>query len=276
MERLKSVSEEYARVGQITQSSAISLCETRKESIQAIREVESYVNTLANTPREFHKQWAEVHIYIDRFQGILDIEYDDMKNAKTSGGIAGAGALAGAGVAAFGPTAAMAIATTFGTASTGTAIVSLSGAAATKAALAWLGGGALVKGGAGIVGGKALLALAGPVGWAIGGTALVSGALFARKKNAALAEKAQRETIDVIKKTKVLEALTLEVLELKALTEALKRGLLEVADALKDRAPKDYRAFSETQRQDAGSLVNNAHTLSALINKTVGEESKHV
>ncbi|MGW8444460.1 hypothetical protein ACWGXJ_26515 [Paenibacillus sp. S33] len=44
------------------------------------------------------------------------------------------------GVAAFGPTVALAIATTFGTASTGTAIATLSGAAATNAALAWLWG----------------------------------------------------------------------------------------------------------------------------------------
>ncbi len=46
-------------------------------------------------------------------------------------------------LSAFGPAAAMAIATTFGTASTGTAIAdTLFGAAATNAALAWLGGGA--------------------------------------------------------------------------------------------------------------------------------------
>ena len=37
----------------------------------------------------------------------------------------------------------MGVATTFGVASTGTAISALSGAAATNAALAWLGGGAL-------------------------------------------------------------------------------------------------------------------------------------
>lgn len=66
----------------------------------------------------------------------------------------------------------MAIATTLGTASTGTAISALSGAAATNAALAWLGGGALATGGGGVAAGEAFLALAGPVGWAIGGTEL--------------------------------------------------------------------------------------------------------
>jgi hypothetical protein len=47
----------------------------------------------------------------------------------------------------------------FGTASTGTAIATLSGAAATKATLAAIGGGALAAGGLGIVGGVGVLAL---------------------------------------------------------------------------------------------------------------------
>lgn len=47
---------------------------------------------------------------------------------------------------------AMAIAVTYGTASTGVAISSLSGAAATNAAAAWLGGGSIAGGGAGIAG----------------------------------------------------------------------------------------------------------------------------
>ena len=45
----------------------------------------------------------------------------------------------------------------FAVASTGTAIGSLSGAAATKATLAWLGGGSLASGGAGIAGGMTVL-----------------------------------------------------------------------------------------------------------------------
>ena len=81
------------------------------------------------------------------------------------------------------------VATTFGTASTGTAISSLSGAVATKAALAWLGGGALSAGGAGIAGGQALLALAGPIGWGIAGTSVGLSAIFQGHKNKELAEK---------------------------------------------------------------------------------------
>ena len=78
----------------------------------------------------------------------------------------------------------MGIATTFGVASTGTAISALSGAAATNAALAWLGGGALAAGGGGMAAGSAFLALAGPVGWAIAGVSVVaSGLLFFKTKS---------------------------------------------------------------------------------------------
>jgi len=54
------------------------------------------------------------------------------------------------------PTAAMWVATTFGTASTGTAISALSGAAAESAALAWLGGGTLAAGGGGMTAGRSV------------------------------------------------------------------------------------------------------------------------
>ena len=54
-----------------------------------------------------------------------------------------------------------------GTASTGAAISTLSGAAATKATLAWLGGGTLAVGGLGVAGGVVALGVIG-VGGAYG------------------------------------------------------------------------------------------------------------
>lgn len=69
-------------------------------------------------------------------------------------------------------------------ASTGTAISTLSGAAATNATLAWLGGGSLASGGLGIAGGTAVLGglVAGPL-LAIGGAVMASKA--AEKKDEA-------------------------------------------------------------------------------------------
>ena len=55
------------------------------------------------------------------------------------------------------PAAVSTLVASVGTASTGTAISTLSGAAATKATLAWLGGGALAAGGFGVAGGVVVL-----------------------------------------------------------------------------------------------------------------------
>ena len=78
----------------------------------------------------------------------------------------------------------MGIATTFGVASTGTAISALSGAAAMNAGLAWLGGGALAAGGGGMAAGEAFLALMGPIGLAIAGVGIITGGfLFWKNKN---------------------------------------------------------------------------------------------
>ncbi len=65
----------------------------------------------------------------------------------------GAGSIAGSSLAV----GSWAIVTAFGSASTGTAISLLSGAAATNATMAWFGGGALAAGGAGMSGGMAVL-----------------------------------------------------------------------------------------------------------------------
>lgn len=68
--------------------------------------------------------------------------------------LTGAAGLASGGLATVGL---MSLATAVGTASTGTAIASLSGAAAMSSTLAWLGGGAVSAGGLGMAGGVAVL-----------------------------------------------------------------------------------------------------------------------
>lgn len=80
---------------------------------------------------------------------------NEVKQAKSwlKGGVAGASAAAAA------PQAALLGVQALATASTGTAISSLSGAAATNATLAWLGGGSLAAGGGGMAAGLAVLNL---------------------------------------------------------------------------------------------------------------------
>jgi hypothetical protein len=160
----------------------------------------------------------------------------------------------------------MAIATTFGTASTGTAIASLSGAAATNAALAWLGGGALAAGGGGMAAGNALLAMAGPIGWTIGGVALVGSGVFMNMNNAKIAEEATEKQGEVLKEIYSLKRVGEEVKQLSEQTKKLSDACLATLEYLQKKAPKDYRQFSQEQKELLGQLVNCIRSLSELLN----------
>ena len=271
VKRLEDVNREYQNTTRDVAGKAKRLHNLRQKAArETIQNAEDYVNTLANSPKEFEKSVSELKISFKRFDSILrSIEASD-NVAAVSGSTAGAGIAGGAGVAVFGPTAAMAIATTFGTASTGTAISALSGAAATNAAVAWLGGGALVTGGGGMVAGNALLALAGPVGWTIGGVALTAGAIWAFSKNKDIAEVAEKEARDIMTKVTRLKTTGHEIMRLHGLTDRHSKGANKQLSYLKKNAPEDYRMFSHDLKAELGALINNIRSLAKVLNKRVG------
>ena len=137
---------------------------TKEEEVQILKE-------LHLIDQNMNIKDAEKKIKAER------VDMEKMTNALTSavtGSLAGLAASGGAylGVGAL------------ATASTGTAISGLSGAAATNATLAWLGGGSLASGGLGMAGGMAVMGglVAGPL-LAIGGSIFASKA--AEKKEEA-------------------------------------------------------------------------------------------
>ena len=152
------------------------------DSLNALQE---HFDKIRNMPSDKKLEYEMLQkIRMEWKQQAEKIEADYKQTTVKTAGKGAAGVGAGVAVVTMGPTAAMGVATTFGVASTGTAISSLSGAAATNAALAWLGGGALSAGGGGMAAGEAFLALAGPVGWAIAGIALLgSGIMFFKAKS---------------------------------------------------------------------------------------------
>ncbi|MGQ4648457.1 hypothetical protein [Lyngbya aestuarii] len=267
--RLKAADQEYQTIAADVMAGATKLYEKRQATAKyTILACEQYVNTLANSPKEFDKSVSEFKVEYDNFTNeVQQINTEADKAAKVSGSITGAGTVAGVGFAAFGPTAALAMATTFGTASTGTAISALSGAAVTNAALAWLGGGALATGGGGMAAGNALLALAGPVGWAIGGTALLGSAFLLGHNNAEIAKKATEETAKIKEKTATLKAAREEIAKLLALTQKHVEGVDAGLNFLKTKAPKNYQHFSTEQKLELTTLINNIRSLSQLLNK---------
>ena len=242
------------------------LHENKEGAVRILKDVETFINLLANKPREIEKIASEVAVRRNAFEKEVEQLAIEAKEADKMGkGIAGGGLLAGAGVAAFGPTASMGIATTFGTASTGTAIATLAGAAQTNAALAWLGGGALTAGGAGMAGGQAFLAMAGPVGWAIGGAALVGGGLLANSKNKKIAEKAEVQTREIKTETMKVSKIKTKILaEIKAVVP-LCDGVNRTLNGLKCTGKRDYKFFTDDEKDALMELMNSSEALSKRI-----------
>lgn len=248
----------------------IRLYVERNRTIDLIANVECLINSIANHPKEFDKDFQMIREERQKFTESCDYAERDIQNARKAASGAGAGLAAGASVAFMGPTAAMWVATTFGTASTGAAISTLSGAAAANAALAWLGGGTLAAGGGGVVAGQALLALAGPIGWTIAGAGLL-GSIILFSKNKMESNKQKSEEIEQVKQN------TERVREMDRQMETLMNETSQVRNGLTDSYHNgltlysgNYSDFSTEDKELLGSLVNNARTLSVLLNKTIG------
>lgn len=238
----------------------------------------SYLNSMKNKPEDIVVKIEKIKIEFKKFENaIFQIKAEFDKTAKSSTGLGAAGVAAGAGVAAFGPTAAMAVAMTFGTASTGTAISALSGVAATNAALAWLGGGAVIAGGGGMTAGSAFLALAGPVGWAIGGTALLGAGLFARSKNKKAAEEAFSRATEIRAHTQILKATVEEIKKTNSLIARTKNELNSMCYQVMNQTAgynHDIKQISKdtTLLSTLMVLINNTHSAGELLNRPIGAQ----
>ena len=129
-------------------------------------------------------------------QMLMNIENASLNaNEVAKAGFASIGTGALVGVAAYGG------AMMFGTASTGTAIAALSGAAKTNATLAWFGGGAKAVGGLGMAAGKLVLAgvVVAPI---IAVAAVIAGAKG--KERLAEAKKVHEEAENAVSKMKTI------------------------------------------------------------------------
>lgn len=273
VEKLKKEVTNYENAQKNVQKATLNLHNSRISALEVIDNVERYINSIANTPKEFDKEFEAIRINTASFKALSEITYDEKLMIKIAGGGATAGVAAGVATAAFAPTAAMAIATTFGTASTGAAISGLSGAAATNAALAWLGGGALAAGGGGMAAGNTLLALAGPIGWGIGAVSLVAGGVFASKKNKEAAIKADKERLEISKEHRKIDAIQYEIVELTSTTKKLMNELYEMITIFTNGAQDitSFEQYSSDQKQELIAIINNTSSLSNLFMKEIGK-----
>lgn len=238
--------------------------------------IQKLFDEIRNVPGEKRLEYEKLKkIRLNWKQQAEKIESDYKNAVAKNAGKGAAGLGAGIAVAALGPTAAMGIATTFGIASTGTAISTLSGAAATNAALAWLGGGVLAAGGGGMAAGNAFLALAGPVGWAIAGVALVgSGFLLWKGKS----DQNRLEEIFTLISKRDVKSYEIAIVEINERISRIKdeSQKLNCASERTRAFGLDYNLMTEAQQYELGSYVNlmNSST-QLLVNPITGLQPKY-
>lgn len=247
------------------ESEGIALYQSRLRSIDLLDLITELVNSIANTPKSFSEDIEEISHEKRNFKESESFACEELNSVRESAASAGAGVAAGMAVASIAPSAAMWVATTFGTASTGVAISTLSGAAATNAAMAWLGGGALAAGGGGIAAGSALLAMAGPIGWGVASaTLLTSIALFVKKKHDIAKEK-HEELLDVKQNTEALRETMAAIKALGKKTDSLREELSASFMSACRLHGADYLSICDDEKLALGSLVNNAKSLGILL-----------
>ena len=202
----------------------------------------------------------------------LHIDQKDFEELKELGNFAiqvAGGVTAGAAGGALTAIGAYGAAQTFAAASTGTAIASLSGAAATNATLAFFGGGSLAAGGLGMAGGMMVLGglVAGPALLVMG---LITGAKSQEKLDQALINKAQAEEI--------MEALQVASDQCSAIRRRaylfysllahLDTYLLPLVWQMEDIIAKegtDYRTYSPESKKVIMAAASNAGSVKAVL-----------
>ena len=132
------------------------------------------------------------------------------------------------------------------------------------------GAGALAAGGGGIVGGEALLALAGPIGWAIGGSALLGAGLILNGKNKEAADKIEEQILEIKKEMMKIMKLDIKVLmsekEIKEISNNIENGFELI------KYKNDYNQFSIENKEKLATLMNISESLSTKIGEFVSNE----
>jgi len=249
-------------------SSCDKLYQQRCLCVEDMDKIGAFINSIANTPKDFEQKIKRITKEKDKFKETEKYAKESMESTIKSGIGVFTAIGAGGAFAGIAPSVAMSIATTFGSASTGTAISALSGAVAEKAALAWLGGGALSAGGAGVAGGEALLALAGPIGWGIAAAGAGISFISLSVKNRKIADKAVEEAKKIAGYRAVVVNSNEKVLDLLNKTETLYHNLDKQYHDLAYLESADFNKLSSDVQISLGTLVNNTLSLAELINKT--------
>jgi hypothetical protein len=254
-----------------TASSLKSLGKLRltTESTQMKRFVDAVAKVNQVSYRNIELDGKQIDIQAPDFKDIESRSYQAADLLKDGIGAVSSGILTGIGAGG--------LATQIGVASTGTAISSLSGAAATNATLAWLGGGSLATGGMGVAGGTAILggAIAGPV-------IAVMGFAAAKKSEKALTDAFSKEAEileaneQVRNGTSVLRNIQRRAEEIREVIDMVS-GHFEIVlgrteRLLRDKAELQQQLTAEAAQKEQDYLQS--HWLKRLWNRLIGKKPK--
>ena len=171
VEKLRKSLAEHETVRQEVEQASVRLFEERQRAVaEVVEPVEGYVNRLARSPKEFDRSVREYRIEIDRFKSTVRRIETEAKRSEAIGGGAGvAGAMAGGGwLHSVRPWPWRWRRLSARRRREPPSLRCPALLPPTRPSPGWAAG-ALAAGGGGMAAGHALLALAGPVGWTVGG-----------------------------------------------------------------------------------------------------------
>lgn len=262
VEELKKEKEAYQAIFHNTMADLISLHGKRAEATELISEIEHYVKSLSNVPKEFEKMIGEAKVNKIMFESeleMIDIVGNQAEKefaSKTEDWFFKRSPETGAAIAAV-----------LGTASARTATAWISGAEFKHEAVPWEDQGTLVAGGGGLAAGGTFLALTGPPGWTVGSLLLISGGLFVRVQNVKVAKDARQKTHRIKMATEQLLKISAEVSEIKTSTEEICDRVNLQFQQVNGCSVGDYEKLDGRQSDDWRMLLDDVRLLSKKLSE---------
>lgn len=215
--------KKFDETSEITKKVMDELGTLELEILESFKDFSDTIEKIQNRPQ--FKEYTKDGVKLPKY------DKEELKNVSVGAGIL-LGGLGGAAVGTAGGFAAAGAATSavmaLGTASTGTAIASLSGIAATNATLAALGGGALAAGGGGIALGTTILGAT-----TLGVGLLVGGVIFS-VTGSKLSDKADEAWAQMEKVEKTINSICIYLNNLKETAINYKKSIITVRDKYKE------------------------------------------
>lgn len=269
--KLHNTIMEYNDVLKQVQIKSVELHEIKNSlGRKVIDKAIEYIDNISSTPKYFNTAIIKIEKSYNNFDNEKRIIQKKINSAKESlSNDAAKKGVISAASAALAPQVAISIATTFGTASTGVAISSLSGVAASNAALAWLGGGAVAAGGGGMAVGSALLAALGPISLAIGAGAIIFSGAKMNKQCAEIIDDIHKKRKEILNAKASLDLSLPKIEEFYRLIKDHIKGIDKLLEYFKNKNLSSYNSFKGEDKTNLIALINNILSYEKLINTKI-------